>query len=94
VLILGFSDYKGFGTLTKTVGFALSIPVFFTLINSFIAHLKIKLSQKYAMRRIKQMEQQAAEEDEVNDLKGEPGKNRRRNVKWDTESTEIIYNWY
>jgi uncharacterized membrane protein YciS (DUF1049 family) len=91
---LGFSDYKGFGTLTKTVGFALSIPVFFTLMSSFIAHLKIKLSQKYAMSRIKEMEQQAAEDDQANASKGEAGKNRRRNVNWNRESTEGIYNKY
>jgi hypothetical protein len=62
--------------------------------SSFIAHLKIKLSQKYAMRRIKEMEQRAAEDDEANESKGEPGKNRRRNVNWDTESIGGIYNWY
>jgi hypothetical protein len=94
VPILGLSDYKGFGTLTKSVGFALSIPVFFTLMSSFIAHLKIKLSQKYAIRRMKEMEQQAAEDDQANASKGEAGKKRRRNVNWDRESTDGIYNWY
>jgi hypothetical protein len=55
---------------------------------SFMAHLKIKASQWYALRRIKQMEQNAAEEDEVNDAKLASGNNtesgnRRRAVNWE-----------
>ena len=46
------------------------------------------------MRRIKEMEQHAAEDDQANASKGEARKNRRRNVNWDRESTEGIHNWY
>jgi hypothetical protein len=64
---------------------------------SFLAHVKIKASQWYALRRIKQMEQQAEEEDDAenaNRTKVETGTNRRRAVNWEMESTERPYNWY
>jgi hypothetical protein len=73
----------------------MSIPVFLTLMSSFLAHLKIKASQWFALRRIKQMEQQAAEEDEAensNSTNVEIGKNRRRAVNWEMEITEGLYN--
>lgn len=83
--------------MTKTIGFALSVPVFMTLMASFLAHVKIKASQWNALRRVKQMEQEAAEEDEAenaNRTKVETAKNRRRAVNWEMESTKGLYNWY
>jgi hypothetical protein len=68
-----------------------------TLMASFLAHVKIKASQWNALRRVKQMEQQAAEEDEAentNRTKAETGRNRRRAVNWEIESTKGLFNRY